>query len=122
MKVLVTGGRTYKNDETVDFVLSRVHAKKPITRLIHGDADGADTLAKFWAIRNGVPHDPYPVTDEEWRRYGNRAGRRRNRIMFDRSQPDLVVSFPGGSGTQHMELIALKAEKPLLQSRKFLQE
>jgi hypothetical protein len=120
VRVLVTGGRTYNDQQAVNLILSRVHAKKPITLLVHGDADGADTLAKQWATDHGIEHKPFPITKEEWERYGNRAGRRRNTIMFNASKPDLVVSFPGGDGTHHMELIAIKAGTRLLQSRKFL--
>lgn len=121
MIVLVTGGRTYNDRAAVDFILSRIHMKKPITLLVEGGADGADTHARNWAIRNGIPHRTYPISKEDWERYGKRAGRRRNHQMLTQAKPQLVVAFPGGPGTQHMTQIAHEAGLPILQSRKFLE-
>lgn len=55
-RILVTGGRKYSNREFVYRILNNFLAKQPFI-LIHGDADGLDTLAKEWAIENNVEID-----------------------------------------------------------------
>lgn len=106
MKILVCGGRDYRNVTAVDLALSRVHAKKPITQIIHGAARGADSLAKRWAEQNGIPHAAYPA---DWNANGKGAGPIRNQRMLDEGEPDGVVAFPGGSGTADMVRRATKA-------------
>ena len=55
MRILVCGGRRYRDRERVDAVLDRVHREKGITVLIHGYSKGADALAHEWACRHHVP-------------------------------------------------------------------
>lgn len=98
MKVLVTGGRDFKNRKLLFKTLDKLHGKFPFTVLIHGDARGADTLADSWACLRGVETDPCPA---DWNTFGKAAGGIRNSEMLTR-QPDLVVAFPGGSGTFDM--------------------
>jgi len=45
MKIIVCGGRDFNNDTAVNLVLSKFNKKHPITTLIHGGANGADSLA-----------------------------------------------------------------------------
>jgi hypothetical protein len=96
MIVVVTGGRDYADAETVNRVLSEVHAEYEIDLLVHGAASGADSLADGWAKANNVRSCPCPA---DWSRLGRRAGPVRNRYMLDAFKPDLVVAFPGGAGT-----------------------
>lgn len=98
MRVLVCGGRDYADSEAVNAALSRLHAKRGITAIIHGDAKGADALARQWAEANGIPHLPFPAN---WN-IGKRAGPIRNQRMLDEGKPDGVVAFPGGAGTADM--------------------
>lgn len=106
MIVLVTGGRAYKKRETVFTALSRVHTSTPITLLVHGGARGADQYAAQWAVANGVPVKMYAA---DWDKYGRPAGTRRNAIMLAEAKPDLLVAFPGGTGTADMVRRAEKA-------------
>ncbi len=48
--VLVTGGRSYGDAQTVARELA---ALGPIARLVHGGATGADALADHWARATG---------------------------------------------------------------------
>jgi len=105
MKVLVTGGRKYNDSDSLRRALDHLHAQTPFTLLIHGGASGADRLAAAWAASAGVPIREFPA---DWNRYGNSAGPRRNREMLAFG-PDLVVAFPGGTGTQDMVGIATAA-------------
>lgn len=106
MRVLVCGGRDYNDRQAVYDFLDRLHSIETIEQVIHGDARGADALAKDWAVSRGVEHWPFPA---EWDKYGKGAGTRRNYIMLTTSTPDLVIPFPGGAGTAHMARIARAA-------------
>ena len=71
-----------------------------------GGAKGADELARDWARIRNVWLITYPA---DWDRHGKAAGPIRNEHMLREFEPDLVVAFPGGRGTQHMVSIALSA-------------
>lgn len=112
--ILVTGGRTYSDAAKVAEVLSTVLARAgwPM-RLLHGDATGADALAKAWAVENQVEAVPFPVLLNEWRCYGKAAGPIRNARMVAQ-RPDLVVAFPGNDGTADCVAQARAAGIPVL--------
>lgn len=106
MKVLVCGGREYKDAERIRQVLSAFHAAQPIARLIEGGATGADKIAAAWAHSERVPFTTYPAN---WSYHGKAAGPIRNKRMLDEGKPDVVIAFPGGAGTAHMVKIAKDA-------------
>lgn len=106
MKVLVCGGRDYHNKLRVWAILHEIQAETPITYLIHGGARGADLLGASWATStNGVAT---VRCDANWARDGRAAGPIRNHGMLGLN-PDLVVAFPGGRGTDDMIRQAQKA-------------
>lgn len=96
MRVLVCGGRNYRDR---DLVFRTLDSLVSISTLIHGNASGADWFASRWARARGVPQELYPAN---WRRYGLAAGPIRNQQMLEEGRPDLVVAFPGGKGTFSM--------------------
>lgn len=96
MRVLVCGGRDYTDSVRLQFTLGEIRAERGLTYLIHGGARGADTLAGQWAHGFLIPVRVFPA---DWERHGKRAGPIRNQQMLDEGKPDLVVAFPGGSGT-----------------------
>lgn len=97
--VLVCGGRDYEDRDSLRMVLDAAHTYNPIKLLIAGGARGADTLAEYWARDNGIPRKIFPA---DWHTYGNRAGPIRNQQMLNEGKPDIVVAFPGRSGTADM--------------------
>lgn len=99
MKLLVCGGRNYLRGDVVFWTLDRAHAHRTISLLIHGGADGADTLAGAWAMERGIPCEIYPAN---WHRDGKAAGPIRNQYMLEQARPDGVLAFPGGRGTADM--------------------
>lgn len=125
MRVLVCGGRffgqapnpaTYEEiklaEEQAKFMedylndrLQVCYTKSDIV-LIAGGANGADTVAEEWAVYQGIKTEIYPA---DWSKYGKRAGFIRNSQMLDEGNPDLVIAFPGGAGTNMM--IELAREK-----------
>jgi len=113
--IVVTGGRTYADAAKVAEVLSTVLARAGSMVVRHGDATGADRLAKEWCEANGVPDDPFPVVMSEWRTYGKAAGPIRNaRMLAELPTPDMVVAFPGGAGTADCVRQAREAGIPVV--------
>lgn len=92
--------------------LDEIHEKRGIVCVIQGEARGADRAAKLWAQDRGVPTEDYPA---DWERYRKRAGLLRNAEMLVKGKPDVVVAFPGGTGTAHMVRIARDADVPVYQ-------
>lgn len=111
MRVLVTGGRDYRDATRVSAVLAAVRAKHGIDAVIQGGARGADKLAAEWAVANGVP----VVTFEaDWDGpAGKGAGMIRNARMLTEGKPDCCIAFPGGKGTAHMLGLMRKSGLPL---------
>lgn len=108
MKVLVCGGRAYKDRDFVFHTLDAIHSKHHISILIHGGASGADSLAREWAHLKGVP---CATVQANWARHGVAAGPIRNRSML-LLEPDAVIAFPGGRGTANMVGAAIDAAVP----------
>jgi len=99
MRVIVCGGRNYRDRKSVFAALDRLHAERGIDFVIQGVADGADYLAWQWADERGIPCGSYPA---HWDEHGKRAGSIRNQEMIDEGKPDGVVAFPGSKGTADM--------------------
>jgi len=111
MKVLVCGGRDFKNAEFLYKTLENLHKKNKFTLIIEGNAQGADRLAGCWAEHMNLRNRKFLA---DWDKYGRTAGHIRNRRMLDEGKPDLVVAFPGGSGTANMIELAWDAGIPIV--------
>lgn len=114
MRLLVCGGRDFADREKLDRVLRLVdRTKGPIKTLIHGAAPGADSLAAKWADDTGlVEFGEVLAFPANWRD-GKRAGPIRNQQMLDEGKPDMVIAFPGGTGTANMIKLARAAGVPV---------
>lgn len=111
-RAIVTGSR--HGQWTLDDVLWVCDAAIAlhITRFLHGAAPGYDQVVGdmdnrvflFANIPGLQDIVPYPVTPQDWRQYGKRAGPRRNGRMADACQPgDYCLAFPGQHGTNDMK-------------------
>lgn len=100
MRVVVTGGRNYTDQDYVWDTLSAIHAKTPITLLVTGACHlgGADLLAENWAKYMEVSYMGIPAKFRTGTK-GKAEGMIRNGRMLDTAWPSLVVAFPGGNGT-----------------------
>lgn len=98
MRVLVTGGRSYGSTGTFYDTLDFIDPTK-LEEVICGGATGADALAIQWAMHRKVN---FRVFYAKWDEHGKGAGPIRNQQMLDETKPDLVIAFPGGTGTADM--------------------
>lgn len=103
MKILVCGGRDFEDEGLMGYILD---GYQPIDEVIHGMARGADRMGGAYAEVRGIPVRQFPA---DWERDGRGAGAIRNTRMLKEGQPDIVVAFPGGRGTQNMINQAIKA-------------
>jgi hypothetical protein len=108
MRVLVCGGRDYKDGTYVWDVLKQ----HTITYLITGGARGVDTFAELYAMAHDISIRVYMA---QWDKYGNAAGPIRNKQMLDEGKPDLVIAFPGGKGTANMVKLAKEARVKVIE-------
>lgn len=106
MRVLVCGGRDYRDHDKVNAVLDKLHSEAGIFTVIQGGAKGADRLADIWAGMNNVLRVQF---DADWENHGTFAGPMRNARMLAEGEPDLVIAFPGGRGTADMVKKARRA-------------
>ncbi len=109
-RIIVCGGRDFADKERAHAALDAAHARSPIAMIVHGDARGADTLAKWWAKDRGIPRDEFPADWNGPHRFA--AGPIRNQAMAD-AGADGVIAFPGGKGTTGMCAIAEAAGIPV---------
>lgn len=110
-RILVCGGRNYW--DRAAFLAAMQHAQQwfePSFCIIQGGANGADHLAKEWAIERRVPVLEFCAP---WGTMGKQAGKQRNSWMLLFGLPDLVIAFPGHSGTANMIAQAKTIELPV---------
>lgn len=98
MKVIVCGGRKFGDSDFLNSKLDEFHLKYNIQTLIQGGADGADYIAKQWAINNNIQ---VITVMADWKTHGKAAGPIRNSEML-KLNPDFVIGFKGGAGTNNM--------------------
>lgn len=107
MIVIVCGGRDYADADFVFQSLDRAAQKKKIDVVFEGGADGADSLARKWALDRGVQ---CVTIHANWKKHGVSAGPKRNALMLTTAQASAklaedecgVIAFSGGKGTANM--------------------
>jgi hypothetical protein len=114
--VIVCGGLDFTDRALLYAALDKVLARHPDLTIIEGEARGADTMGREWAVARKRPCLRFPA---DWKRYGLSAGPRRNQQMLDHALKmrreglvDVVgvVAFPTRDrGTAHTMRIAHKA-------------
>ena len=99
VRVLVCGGRDYTNREDFFWHMTHTAVGWAEWTIISGCAKGADSLAIDFANTYNLDCLKFPA---DWKKHGRGAGPIRNQQMLDEGKPDLVVAFPGGTGTADM--------------------
>ena len=102
INIVVAGGREYENYPELSQVLDRVISELNVPsgmgiNIVSGGARGADTLAEKYAQEKGYGLQVFPA---DWKTKGLSAGMQRNKQMA--SAGDVLVAFPGGTGTENM--------------------
>lgn len=102
INVVVAGGREYENypelSQKLDQVISQLNVPPGMkVNIVSGGARGADALAEKYAQERGLG---LQVFKADWEGQGLSAGMNRNRQMAEVG--DVLVAFPGGSGTENM--------------------
>jgi len=107
----VVGSRKFTDYAKLEKVLDSLNKIRPISLIVSGGAEGADTLAEKWAEERGVPKLIFPA---EWEKYGKAAGPIRNKDIVSNS--DRIVAFWDGKtpGTASTVEISKKAGKPVI--------
>lgn len=104
MRVLVCGDRYWNNRDFLFDVLDRWHQREPITMIIEGGAQGADLMAREWALHKNIPFKEFPA---DWNKWGKAAGPIRNTQMLDQGKPQRVIGF-------HANIATSKGTKDML--------
>lgn len=111
MKLAVVGSRSFNDYELLKTKLDAIHnTVKPITLIISGGANGADSLAERWAKENAISTK---IFFPDWNKYGKKAGYLRNIEIVKNA--DVVIAFWDGQskGTLHSINLAKQLNKPL---------
>lgn len=110
MKVIVCGGRDFRDSVFVHSKLNAFHVDSPITEIIEGGARAVDFFARQWGELNVIP---VTTVRPDWSVHGRKAGPIRNANML-KLKPDCVIAFPGGKGTANMIMQATVAGVPVV--------
>jgi ABC-type sugar transport system substrate-binding protein len=113
MRVLVTGGRDYKNKDALSAALRSATFGQDDVTIVHGGARGADALAHQIGTEKGWR---VVVSPADWDALGRSAGPMRNQQMID-AGADIVVAAPGGGGTADCVRRAKRAGIPVMEVR-----
>lgn len=114
IRVLCCGGRNYNDLRFVILKLDELRSLHGELFIIHGGANGADTLCGQWAAERGFP---VAVVPANWKFHDKKAGALRNGWMLE-LLPNIVVAFPGGYGTSNMIMQAKKLSIPVWEPAK----
>jgi ribA/ribD-fused uncharacterized protein len=117
MRLLVCGGRDFNDINFIINELNRINELYNITVLIHGCADGADSIAGAWAEEINIDVKRFPAN---WKIYKKSAGFIRNQEMLDKGEPEMVLAFPGDKGTSDMISRSKKFCIPVIEIKKIL--
>jgi streptogramin lyase len=104
VKVIVAGSRTIHDYEAVCKAINASGFE--ITELISGTAIGVDLLGEAWAGEHGIPIQRFPVTREDWKRWGLSAGHKRNALMAYHGEALILIWDGKSNGSAGMLDIA----------------
>ncbi len=111
-KVVVAGGRDFKDFEKLTEVLDsvlRVRVETHNIVIVSGAARGADSLGEKYAIMRGYKVDTYKAN---WDALGKSAGYVRNKAMSDNSNASVIFWDGVSKGSKHMIDITVRSGKP----------
>lgn len=93
MRVLVCGSRGFPRRSMVEWELDQLKDRYPKLVIVEGCClDSPDQWAEEWAVKNNIPIEHFPVTKEEWKDLGKKAGHIRNLKMIQ-TRPNGMLAF-----------------------------
>lgn len=113
MRILVTGGRDWKNKQTVYEAINNEISENPTDDevIVTGACPtGADHYAEWAANIGGVAIEKHPA---DWKKHGRRAGPIRNALMVGLGADVCLAFDSGGPGTRNCIGLARKAGIPV---------
>lgn len=96
MKIIVTGGRDYKDYLKVGVILDEL---EPQWVAVGDCRSGVDKFVRDWFI--DMDRINYEVYYADWETHGKAAGPLRNIAMIEENTDCVVIAFPGGKGTEN---------------------
>lgn len=116
--ILVCGDRHWRDRGLIETEITALQNELDLDNdeivIVEGEADGADKMARQYAVSVGISVRPHPAL---WGRYGHAAGPIRNQEMLDTEHPDMVLAFHDhiaySSGTADMIDKAQRAGIPV---------
>jgi len=109
MRLIVAGGRTFKDAIMLAKVLDIYQALYCLTEIVSGTANGADKCGEQWATSNGIKIKRFPAN---WDLYGKSAGHLRNAEMAEYGDQLLAFWDNKSKGTKSM--IDIATEKGMI--------
>lgn len=103
MKVIIAGGRDFRNFDLLCRKADRILSRQDEVEIVSGAAKGADKLGERYAELRGYPVKRFPA---DWGTFGKQAGYIRNEDMA--TYADALILFWDGrsKGSAHMLRIA----------------
>lgn len=104
-RVIICGGRHFKDYECLESVMSEVMSKiapwRDVIEIVSGHCEGADQLGELYAKKHGLPCKVFPA---QWKKHGRAAGPIRNSEMVkyaSEAEMSVVIAFrsPRTKGT-----------------------
>jgi hypothetical protein len=115
MRILICGARDFDEPKAIEALIDALPLD---TVIIHGCADGADSMAGAFAKRRGMKVLEFPA---RWDIHGRAAGPIRNKEMLVDGKPDKVYAFYrnkiASRGTRNMVMQAMKAGVPVWENK-----
>lgn len=99
MKVIVAGGRDFRDYDLLKSVLDQYKEIFPDIEIVSGKAKGADSLGEKWAIENKIHVYSFPAN---WDKFGKSAGYMRNEQMAKFADQSICFWDQKSKGTKHM--------------------
>lgn len=106
MRLIIAGSRTIDDYEMVNdallnspWAVNNLQHGQRIEEIVHGGAEGVDTIAGEVAEEHDIP---VKVFDPQWEKYGKAAGPERNRIMAQYSDSLMAIWDGESKGTEDM--------------------
>lgn len=107
MKIIIAGGRDFKDYEKLKGVCDDILPQFDNVSLVSGTAKGADRLGERYAKENGYEVKKFPA---DWGKYGKRAGYLRNLEMAKYADGLIAFHDHNSKGTKNMISEAGKQE------------